>query len=212
MRFTDLAAVYFPFLDGMLGYDCARCGSQCCKGLGTGFTPAELVPLLLRRPEVAPFVQVASSHQAFQTFTEGCFFLAPDGLCRIEVAEGRAAKPSVCRAFPFNRIHRAGEILVVEPQMLRCPIEERAGHGVTWAEVFADLASMGEGLPSVASQLPPGAPDDWVVKERAWVLRSADFLDEREPIAMAAAQPGGDRKRLASLGARWHRSTHSFWA
>ena len=51
-----------------------------------------------------------------------CWFLADDGLCRIEVEDGRDAKPASCRLFPFNRVFRIGGYTVVDYNSVICPL------------------------------------------------------------------------------------------
>lgn len=201
---TDL---YFTFLDGTLGYDCARCGSRCCHGLGFGLGRSELIPLLARRPALAPFVQMAgATATVFDLTDEGCFFLGGDGRCRIEIDDGRAAKPSVCRLFPFNRLHRIGAVTVVEPHLLLCPIEDRVGSGQSHRALGEELALAGDELSYLATTPPPGLPDGWVEREREVGELAASHLDAPDPIVLAAAQSPSGAERLASLRAWWHRS------
>jgi Fe-S-cluster containining protein len=198
--------LYFTFLDGSLGYDCIRCGARCCHGLGFGVGRSELVQLLRKRPVLAPFVQPAGAHAVALDLTEeGCWFLAPDGRCGIEVEEGRAAKPSVCKLFPFNRVYRIGAVTAVEPHLLMCPIEDARGRGVKWAEIAGDLAAAGAEAPLMSAAAPSGLPDDWAERERAVQGEVARLLDARDPIELAAAQ-GGARDRLEALRAAWRRS------
>src|SRR5438876_9146098 len=106
---------YFTFPDATLTYDCAACGQRCCRGAGFAVGEPELVPLLARAPELAGHLWVRPGGTlGATTDSEGCWFLAGDGLCRIERDFGRTLKPSTCRLFPFNRVFRAGGVRVVD--------------------------------------------------------------------------------------------------
>ncbi|MSP62130.1 MAG: hypothetical protein EXR72_17705 [Myxococcales bacterium] len=199
--------LYFPFLDGSLGYDCVRCGSRCCHGSGFGVGRSQLVPLLLRRPALAPFVRASGAVATVLDLTdEGCWFLRGDGRCGIEVEDGRDAKPSVCRLFPFTRLHRIGEVTVVEPHLLLCPIEDRVGQGVTWREIEAELAVAGSEVSHLPTAPPAGLSDDWSARERAIVALCEEHLAARDPLALAAAQLPSSEARLLRLRAWWWRS------
>ncbi len=201
------APLYFAFLDGSLGYDCAACGGHCCHGLGFGLGRGALVPLLARHPQAAPFAQAAGGMATILTLAdEGCWYLRGDGRCVVEAEDGRAAKPSVCRLFPFNRLHAVGGVTVVEPQLLNCPLEDRLGRGgVTFAELRAELGACGD-LPVVPANGPAGLPDDWLDRERAVVELSGAHLDEPDPIVLCAAQVPSEADRLVRLRAWWRRS------
>ncbi len=196
--------LYFPFLDGALRYDCVRCGARCCRGLGFGVGRAELVPLVRRRPQLAPFVQPAGAHAAIIDFTDGCWFLRGDGRCRVEAEDGRAAKPSVCRLFPFTRIYRIGAVTVIEPHLLVCPLEDARGGGITWREVADELAACGPEMPTLSAQPPAGLPDDWAERERAFLARTESLLDAPDPLALLATEATAER--LAGLRAAWRRA------
>jgi hypothetical protein len=199
--------IYFPFFDGAFRYDCVRCGGNCCKGLGFGLGTSQLVPLLVRRPAVAPFVQPAGRHASIIDLAEGCWFFASDGRCRIEVEDGRAAKPSICRLFPFTRVYRIGQVTVVEPHLLLCPLEEGHGQGVTHASIAAELAALGEEMPNIYSNTPAGLPEDWLEREREVVALSATHLQEEPPSCLEFAARLGDAPTVTALWQAWH---HSF--
>src|SRR2546428_7877452 len=116
--------VYFTFPDGGLRYDCAACRQRCCRGAGFAFTAEELVPLIRRAPSLAPHLQLrgGGSFHAVD-LTERCWFLDGNGFCDLEVKHGRAAKPSTCRLFPFNRVFRVGEVRVIDVNSVLCPLE-----------------------------------------------------------------------------------------
>ena len=84
--------VYFTWPDRRFRYECRGCGA-CCKGHGIGIDVAggQLVQLVTRRPELAPFLRRRG--EAITAFNprDRCWFLADDGLCRIET---RTCSPS----------------------------------------------------------------------------------------------------------------------
>jgi hypothetical protein len=162
--------LHFAFADGAIGYDCVTCGSRCCKGLGFALAGAELVPLLLREPRFAPFVQPMSSAVHVFDLEDGCWALADDGRCGVEVAHGREAKPSTCRLFPVNRLLRIGEAIVVDLQLSHCPlVDARSGPRtvIRWDEIARDLEAAGAGAIANEAKPAPGAPDDWLAHEAA---------------------------------------------
>jgi hypothetical protein len=122
--------VYFPFVDGLLAYNCARCGYRCCKGASFAATPSEFVTLRKHYPALAYFTQVA--HKATEplvqlvNFGPQCFFLGDDGRCDVHARHGRAAKPFVCKSFPINAFRLEGDVLVADVNFL-CPIELSTG-------------------------------------------------------------------------------------
>jgi hypothetical protein len=205
---------FYAFLDGALGYDCVSCGSRCCKGLGFALAPHELVPLATRAPGLVPFMQLRDGMVMAATSGEGCWQLADDGRCTIEVTFGHAAKPSTCRLFPTNRLVRAGEVTVVDLQLASCPIgdardvPERPGATVIrWADVDRELTEAGAGALTLDAKLPPATPDDWAAREIAKRDATAPLI-AAPSIASAATvltQLGGDATRLARLQTAWRR-------
>src|SRR6185503_19142891 len=131
-------------------YDCAACGSQCCKGKGLALEAsvevvrfARLEPRLaaLLFPVDARFAQVAD-------VTDGCWMLEPDGRCAIENTHGYDAKPHTCRLFPFNRIFRVGAERVVDFNSKICPLEDVADarNGQSWADLAKQIEAEGPGF------------------------------------------------------------------
>jgi hypothetical protein len=53
--------------------------------------------------------------------------LTESGLCGIQVNHGYANKPETCRLFPFNRILRIDDYLVVAPHPTLCPLQVLEG-------------------------------------------------------------------------------------
>jgi Fe-S-cluster containining protein len=145
--------VYFTWPDRRFRYDCRPCGA-CCKGHGIGLDVAggELVQLLARRPEIAPFLRRRGDAITAFNPRDRCWFLAPEGLCKIEVEDGRAAKPASCRLFPFNRVFRIGSYTVVDYNSVICPLEVGTD-GITQAEVLAEIQGIQDPT-VVGTQLP----------------------------------------------------------
>ncbi|MCU1281805.1 MAG: hypothetical protein JWM53_5351 [bacterium] len=160
--------LHFAFADGAIGYDCVACGSRCCKGLGFALGGGELVQLLAREPRFAPFVQPMRGAVHVFDLEDGCWALADDGRCGVELAHGREAKPSTCRLFPVNRLVRIGEIIVVDLQLSHCPLVDARTAPRTvirWEEIARDLEAAGTGAIAIEGKAPAGAPDDWLVRE-----------------------------------------------
>jgi hypothetical protein len=200
-------ATYFAFLDGVLGYDCVRCGSRCCRGLGFGLTPRQLVPLLLRAPSLAPFLQVRAQGVAAFTPADGCWLLEGDGRCGLEVAHGRDAKPAVCRLFPLKLV-RLGARRAVDVQLLACPLEPAAGvtegpgrDVLRWDACARELDALDADALYGEAQLPPGAPDDALEREAEARDATRAHLDAADALDAIAA--GGSAGPLAELRARW---------
>lgn len=193
--------LYFTWPDRRLRYDCRGCGA-CCKGHGIGLDVAggELVQLLARRPAMLAFVrQRGDAITAFNPRGR-CWFLADDGLCRIERDDGRAAKPAACRLFPFNRVFRIAGYLVVDYNSAVCPLTVgEDGDGVRHADIAAEIAAITDPA-IVGSQLPARDPEAeglaLVTDERA--IAEAIFAAPGDASAAWAAQADAaalDRER-----------------
>ncbi|MET0387618.1 MAG: YkgJ family cysteine cluster protein [Polyangiales bacterium] len=117
---------YFSFPDRVLHYDCAACDALCCRGRGmAAHADRELVPLLRREPALAGWVTEQRGRLVhFATPPGGCHFLEADRRCSIERSAGYEAKPSLCRAFPFNDIWQLEDTWLVAPHYL-CPLTLR---------------------------------------------------------------------------------------
>ncbi|TMQ14306.1 MAG: YkgJ family cysteine cluster protein, partial [Deltaproteobacteria bacterium] len=179
--------VYFTWPDRRFRYQCHGCGA-CCKGHGIGLDVAggQLVQLLARRPALAAFLRRRGDAITAFNPRDRCWFLADDGLCRIEVEDGRAAKPASCRLFPFNRIFRLGDITIVDYNSVICPLHIADDDGVSHAEIAAEIATITD--PAViATPLPARDP---TAEARA-------FVDTERPIAAALFAAPGD------LAAAW---------
>lgn len=156
---ADLERVWFTWPDRGFSYRCEGCGA-CCKGLGIGLDVAggQLAALVAKRPAVAAYVRRRGAALTVFNPRDRCWFLADDGLCRIEAEDGRAAKPASCRLFPFNRIFRLGTWTVVDYNSVVCPLrvggEGTIAHADVWAEIedVADAAIVGTPLPAADAE------------------------------------------------------------
>jgi Fe-S-cluster containining protein len=135
--------IYFPFLSGILDYDCASCDARCCKGGGLGIGRSkELAGLLHISPALALFAGEGFPHSplpVLETVLEKCWFLDRESLCRLERAVGRYQKPAACRTFPFNQVRSAAEWVVVMPHFL-CPLTVQAGPSKTGKTSHDEIA------------------------------------------------------------------------
>lgn len=153
--------VYFTWPDRRLGYDCRGCGA-CCKGLGIGLEAQQLVQLVAKRPQLAAFVRRRGDAVTAFNPRDRCWFLADDGLCRVEVEDGRDAKPAACRLFPFNRIFVVGTTMVVDYNSVICPLQ-LTDAGIAHADVLADIATVSD--PALVGTTLPD--DGTIARERA---------------------------------------------
>ena len=178
---------YFTWPDRRFRYECRGCGN-CCKGHGIGLDVAagQLVQLVKKRPELAAFARKRGDATTIFNPRNRCWFFEDDGLCRIEVEDGRAAKPASCRLFPFNRIYRSGEQTVVDYNSVLCPLEVVADGGITHAEVLAEIGTTKD--PGLAGTV--AAEPDLIDGERA--ITDAIFAAPSLETAWNA-QAGGDR-------------------
>ncbi|CAN5869422.1 hypothetical protein BH11MYX2_BH11MYX2_19350 [soil metagenome] len=136
-------ALFFTWPDRRFAYTCAGCGA-CCKGHGIGIDVAagQLVQLVARRPELAAFVRRRGETVTAFNPRDRCWFLEDDGLCRVEVEDGRSAKPASCRLFPFNRVFTIGSHTVVDFNSVICPMRVVPGDGIDHASIADEIASI----------------------------------------------------------------------
>ncbi|MBC7978626.1 MAG: YkgJ family cysteine cluster protein [Myxococcales bacterium] len=175
--------VYFTWPDRRFRYECRGCGA-CCKGHGIGLDVAggQLVQLVARRSAITAFLRRRG--EAITAFNprDRCWFLADDGLCRIETEDGRAAKPASCRLFPFNRVFRIGGFTIVDYNSVICPLTvSDAEDGVSHAEIAAEIATIRD--PTIVGT--PLAARDPAVEGRA-------FVETERAIAAALFATPGD--------------------
>ncbi|MFN0247574.1 MAG: YkgJ family cysteine cluster protein [Kofleriaceae bacterium] len=136
--------LFFTWPDRRFRYECRGCGA-CCKGHGIGIdvTAGQLVQLVARRPELTAFLRRRGDAITAFNPRDRCWFLADDGLCRVEIEDGRAAKPASCRLFPFNRVFRIGGYTVVDFNSVICPLHVAPDDsGITHAEIADEIASI----------------------------------------------------------------------
>jgi len=158
--------VYFTWPTGRLRYECRGCGA-CCKGHGIGIdvTAGQLVQLTTKRPELAAFIRRRGNAVTAFNPRDRCWFLADDGLCRVEVEDGRAAKPASCRLFPFNRVFHIGATMVVDYNSVICPLATASNDGgVTHDEILAEIATIQD--PAIVGTALP-TDDALVSRERS---------------------------------------------
>ncbi len=162
-------STYFTFPDGALRYDCQTCGQRCCRGRGFSLGGDELIPLLGKVPRLATYLRLRPGGSAYAVdVTDGCWFLKSDGHCQIEVEHGRAAKPSTCKLFPFNRVFRVRDVRVIDVNTTLCPVQVADGSGVRHQEILDDIAAVGPSpVVDVPLPEPPELPDVWVKTEQA---------------------------------------------
>lgn len=173
--------MYFTWPDRRFAYDCRGCGA-CCKGHGIGLDVAggELVQLLAKRPALTPFLRRRGDTITAFNPRGRCWFLADDGMCRIEVEDGRAAKPASCRLFPFNRVFRIGSYTVVDVNTTICPLTV-GDTGVAHAEVHAEIERITDPA-VVGTRLPAQQPE----------TEGQAFVDGERAIASAIFATPGD--------------------
>lgn len=206
--------MYFTWPDGRFRYECRGCGA-CCKGHGIGLDVAggQLIQLVARRPQIAAFLRRRG--EAITAFNprDRCWFLADDGLCRVEVEDGRAAKPASCRLFPFNRVFQIGGYTVVDYNSVICPLTV-GDDGVRHADIAAEIASISDptivGTP-LAARDPAAEGRAFVTTERA--IASAIFAApgdlavawaaQADAAALDAERASADAAFTALLAAPW---------
>jgi Fe-S-cluster containining protein len=178
--------VYFTWPDRRFRYECRGCGA-CCKGHGIGLDVAagQLVQLTQRRPELTAFLRRRGDAITAFNPRDRCWFLEDSGLCRVEVEDGRAAKPASCRLFPFNRVFRIGGYTVVDFNSVICPLTI-GDDGITHAEVHAEIESISD--PTIVGTKLPAQHAE---------LEGKAFVDSERAISNALFAAPGD------LAAAW---------
>ncbi|MDB4962628.1 MAG: hypothetical protein JWP01_2627 [Myxococcales bacterium] len=173
--------VYFTWPDQRFRYECRGCGA-CCKGHGIGLDLAagQLVQLVQRRPEITAFLRRRGDAITAFNPRDRCWFLADDGMCKVEVEDGRDAKPASCRLFPFNRVFRIGAYTVVDFNSVICPLTVGEG-GITHAEVVAEIATIQDPT-IIGTKLPAQHPE----------LEGKVFVESERAIASAVFAAPGD--------------------
>jgi hypothetical protein len=96
----------------------------CCRGNGFGGSLKREMPILLSAyPKLGAAVTSRSESMLWLSTPagSGCVLLDVDNRCRIEKDLGKDLKPGVCSLFPFNKLTRLGDTLLVSPHFL-CPL------------------------------------------------------------------------------------------
>ncbi len=137
--------LYLAFASGSLTYDCPACG-KCCRGHGLGgdLTRIGSIPQVRRIAAFLDHENTKGPLASFFTYADGCRYQGDDNLCDIHRAEGSAAKPRICRLFPFSKLVDLDGLWVVMPHE-RCPWTARSGQEPdplsTHEAVLADLTN-----------------------------------------------------------------------
>lgn len=182
---TPADRVLFTWPDRVFSYECRGCAA-CCKGLGIGLDAAggQLEPLAASYPQLIPFLRRRGDAMTAFNPRDRCWFLADDGLCRVETELGRAAKPASCRLFPFNRVFRMGSWTVVDYNSVICPLRaDRAPTAASHAELLAEIDGVADPA-IVGTPLPASEPE----------IEGRELVERERRIAEAcfAAAPTGD--------------------
>jgi Fe-S-cluster containining protein len=131
-------------------FTCQQCG-MCCRGAWVVVTSAEVERYRKvgaarwytdggATEPVDPFEAVAHGHYRIRRRADGaCGFLSDDNRCRIHEELGGAAKPLVCRVFPF-RFHQAAGRPVVTTSAA-CPTVVR-NEGAPLAAQAREIAAL----------------------------------------------------------------------
>lgn len=118
---ADASMPYFAFVSGALTYDCKPCG-RCCRGLGFADPPGHFIASARLRTIAAFASDTAPQEplQSFFTYADGCRFMTSDDACSLQRDAGAAAKPLICRLYPFARMVVLDEVPAVLPNS-ECP-------------------------------------------------------------------------------------------
>ncbi len=174
-----LRDTYFTWPDRRFRYQCEGCGA-CCKGHGIGIAAGQLVQLTTKRPELTAFLRRRGDAITAFNPRDRCWFLEDDGLCRIEVEDGREAKPASCRLFPFNRVFRIANYTVVDFNSSICPLTV-GDDGISQAEVHAEIESIHD-RSVIGTQLPALHPE----------VEGKAFIESERAIAETVFAAPGD--------------------
>ena len=173
--------------------------------------------LLARRPEITAFLRRRGDAITAFNPRDRCWFLADDGLCKIEVEDGRDAKPASCKLFPFNRVFRIGGYTVIDYNSVICPLHVVDDGGITQAEVLAEIERTQDPT-IVGTQLPARDAETegraFVESERAIanaVFAATDHEDaldrawaaQADAAALATERDHANAAFEAILGAPW---------
>lgn len=199
--------IHFPFLSGLLEYECSTCDAPCCRGTALGIGRSrELVTLERVQPRIALFTQPGFGGSAMLSITpplEACWFLDAKTRCRLHKVAGKDAKPAGCRLFPFHRMRSVGEAVAVLPDFL-CPLSLSHGPGAAATSSHDELAleMHRTGVPrSGHPRLTPPRDMPWEAAlplERRVVDAAEHHLDDTDYLLYAETQ---ERLTVRSLAA-----------
>ena len=200
--------IHFPFLSGILRYDCEPCDAPCCHGASLGIGRSrELVTLMGVEPQISLFAQPGFASSAMLSLSspkEQCWFLGKEEHCRLHRVAGRDAKPAGCRLFPFQTIRSIGESITVMPDFL-CPLQvarKPSDSGPTSYDELA-LELHRTGVPRGGHSPLPEPKDlpwrDAMRLERQIVEASADHLDDETYLDFAETQVALTAKILGTV-------------
>ncbi len=173
-------------------WDC-HCTGDCCRGTLVALTAADRQRLAEQRwGELPEFrgQKIVWRHGLFRpTYSlakrrdGSCVFLQPDGLCRIHVELGEAAKPRVCRMFPMQIVEGYGRRWVALRRYCPSAATEKgrcvAEHLPAVESLLADDPEWPQAEPP--PRLIPGAPADWLALELAAAAVRRLLTDDRFP-------------------------------
>jgi Fe-S-cluster containining protein len=184
---------FFTFHDRSLRYDCAACGSACCKGVGLALVPeVELLSFARLEPRLATHLKFTSRLAEPLDCSTGCWMLREDGRCAIEETVGYAQKPAICRLFPYTRILRAGGVQILDVNSKICPLQDATAerNGQSWEALIEQLAGCPPELQrGTEVKLPKGATElGWTDFEGRLRDAGPAFFDEPDFAAYAAFQ------------------------
>ena len=191
-------------------WDCHGCG-RCCRAVIVPLSEADLARLQGQHWDQHPdfrgvrvVVRQGLGKKRYRLAMSGqnqCVFLTAQGRCRIHELHGEAAKPLLCRMFPFQLVSLEGYSLVTLRR--HCP-SAAADLGRTLEEQLADIRQLARqrARPSAGKgglAPPPLLPG----RQASWhdFLRVAETL-ERLPLgpAVPPGPPPGPRPETLQPG------------
>jgi Fe-S-cluster containining protein len=200
---VDARHVHFTFSSGRFGYDCATCKAQCCRGNGYALLGGrEIASQVSVRPAVRFFLELVpnrTDEYLVKNCPPTCFFLDKKGWCSIQTSQGYAAKPEICRLFPFNYIRKVGPYLVVSPHPKLCPLQILPGGTSSdhsrHESLHEGMAFQGLRAPFVTATSLVQDVDGLFALENEITALSETHLEGRDYLTFADAQLDATRRR-----------------
>lgn len=199
--------IHFPFLSGLLEYECSTCDAPCCRGTSLGIGRSrELVTLERVQPRIPLFTSPGFAGSAMLSITpphEACWFLDDKTRCRLHTVAGLEAKPAGCRLFPFHRLRGVGEAVVVLPDFL-CPLQLSEGPGASARsshdELTLEMHRTGVPRGGHASLAPPRDMvwEEALPLERRIVEAAEHHLEDEDYLSYAESQERLTQKSQAT--------------